>query len=383
MNLSEPPGYVRMKDGTCILVIYDTIFVIGTDQKRIQAWGKRISRNSRLAQMTLKYEKYDNPTSFGGIELHSTDDGTTWTVLPDTVSEWKRWASEQQRSTAEILWKAIGFLRFTSEIVGLLPAQLGALTAVQSLVASNPLNPLKDRRDYARIRPELDEPVKKACRMILEINYKPRHGKSHLLPRGRVWKAASDATPVCEAYTFLDDESEIPVVKKDLAADEIMVREAGALADCIRRWHDISGINDLLVVICDNQPVLRSFHRGWSSCSEVQAIINSILYILERRRILVVDIGTNENFADIFSRPNDDFSSEERAYRLTMTVRRVDVALEHFRTQRKQLLMRFDDPNADLKRTDSKEHELELPEWVPSEWADELDALDNRKRPRN
>ena len=387
-SMSTPPGHMRMKDGTCILVVYDTIFVIGTDEERVKAWGERISRNSRLAQLQLKYEKYDNPTCFGGIELRSTNNGTTWAVLPDAIAEWKRWAGEQQQPTAETLWKALGFLRFVSGIVGLLPAQLGELTAAQSGVAADTKSPLKTRRDYAKNRPELLEPVKKACRMILDIDYRPRHWKSHLLPRGRVWKAASDATPVCEAFIFLDEllcyrpTAANPIVKLCLLADEIMVREAGALAGCIKRWYEMSGINDLLVVICDNQPVLRSFHRGWSSCSEVQAIIASILHILESRRILIVDIGTNENFADIFSRPDEHFSTEEWSYRLRMTLRRADVALDHFRTLRKQLLLRFDDRDPELE---PKELLFPLPiEWEPSEWADELDGLDtDRKRPRD
>ena len=311
-DLKIPPGHMTMKDGTTIFVIYDTILVVAISEVRTKAWGERIGRNSRLAQLDLKYEKLTSTVDFGGIQLQSGDDGTTWSVIPATVSSWKEWASSKKTSTAETLWKAMGFLRFVSPIVDLMPATLGELTEIQSVTASSA--PLMCRLDYRKPRECLQPFIDKACALIKNIDYKPRHWKSHLLGMGRVWSAASDATTTCEAFVIFDGPP--PQVIDNLESNEIMVREAGALADCIKRWVKISAANDILIVLCDNQPVLRSFARGWTNCSEMKTIVSDLRSILVARRIVIVDIDTNENYADIFSRPGEFFSEEERAFRL-------------------------------------------------------------------
>ena len=366
--LSTPPGHITMNDGTVILVIYDTILVIATCERRARTWGERIGRNSRLAQVLPKYEKFTQIVDFGGIKIESTTNGTVWSVIPSTVQSWSDWAkrSSRLRSNAEALWKAMGFLRFVAPIVDLLPGSLGELTEVQSMTAADA--PLRCRSDYRKIRSELRGSLEKACQLIQSIDYKPRHWKSHTTKIRRIWKAASDATKECEAFVIFGAGN--PSVKDGLEPDEIMVREAGALADCIEKWHSMSELDDVLIVLCDNQSVLRSFARGWTSCSEMKDIISRVRPILISRRIVFVDIHTDSNYADIFSRPDETFSEEEIAHRLKATLERAEAANLKFRSDRTQLLMRFDICNSELQEVD--ERALRRLTWTADEWDSEI-----------
>ncbi len=354
-----------MKDGTVILVIYDTILVIATSDQRAKAWGDRINRNSGLAQLVLKYEKFGCSVDFGGLTISSNDNGTTWSVIQSTVSSWKEWAVKEKSVCAETLWKAMGFLRFIAPIVDLMPGALGELTGVQSVEATS----LRCRSDYRKVRPLLRDSIEKACQLITLINYHPRHWKSHLMNIGRAWKAASDATRTIEAFVIFESG---PPHFKCLSVDEIQVREAGALADCIKKWFSMASLNDFLIVLCDNQPVLRSFARGWSACVEMKKIIDDVRSILSSRRIIFVDIDTDDNYADIFSRPDEFFTKEEITHRRNKSLERIDAAIQNFRSGRIQLLMRFDDVYSEPLELDDQI--LYRPTWTADEW--EYENLD-------
>ncbi len=66
---------MRLDDGTVIFVIYDTILVAATSEKRAAQWGARIEKNMALAQLKLKYAKYGRTAQFGGVDIKSTNDG--------------------------------------------------------------------------------------------------------------------------------------------------------------------------------------------------------------------------------------------------------------------------------------------------------------------
>lgn len=51
--------------------------------------------------------------------------------------------------------------------------------------------------------------------------------------------------------------------------------------------------------VSDNQPVVRSFFRGWSGNDEIETAITTVKTELDSRTIIFVDIESAGNYCDI------------------------------------------------------------------------------------
>lgn len=368
-TLEAAPGHVEMKDGTVILCIYDTILVIAASQERAAQWGARIERNMARAGCELKYAKYERRADFAGIRISSTPDGTTWELLKDSQQQWLNWAkmTPQTPPTAQKLWKALGFLRSAAPVVGLEISKIGRLVHAQSTFARQMQQMTK--RDYLADRPGLAEPINAALDLISRIEFAPRHPKSHLSGMKRIFRAAVDATTRHECCCFFDDDRpKVPYVRKTKAKD-ILGGEANALAWAVKIWsRDPSRQEgDVLVVVGDNQPVMRSFWRGWSTHDEIDEAIREVIDELDRFLVILADVESAGNYADIGSRPDEDFSDEEILLRRKKTIERAEQAVKHFRKTRSRVCMRYE---TELELEDNKVildviyEDVEPQQWV-------------------
>ncbi len=62
----------------------------------------------------------------------------------------------------------------------------------------------------------------------------------------------------------------------------------------------------------------------------MKKIIDGFRSILSSRRIIFVDIDTDDNYADIFSRPDEFFTKEEITHRRKKSLERIDAAIQKF-----------------------------------------------------
>ena len=157
-NMKAPPGSIKMDDGTVIIVIIDTILVIG-EPTVVKKWQTRIERNMADTQLALKYSYMTEKVDFAGLTLESNVNGTTWMIQEAISQRWKAWADEERTRLAQstskptplTLWKVAGFLRFIAPVVGFRACTLGRVAGAQSRCAKE--RTLMRRRDYAKIVP--------------------------------------------------------------------------------------------------------------------------------------------------------------------------------------------------------------------------------------
>jgi len=341
----EVPGRVRMNDGTFILVVYDTILCLGTDEVAVSDWKHRIKRNMDDAQLVLKYEKFGPTAEFGGLQLESTDDGIFWSVLEDTQKVWNTWAKSEVGYSAQMLWKALGYMRFVLPVLGVNLALVGQLTKVQSDFARD--FKLKTKGDYLRIHPQLKDPILAATNLIENLDYKRRHPKSHLgigWRHRRVFFVAVDATTSLESYTFfIDGLPSNNTGTRPTSQVDIMGAEAAVMAWAIGVWYEMEDRcdDDVLVIIGDNQPVTKSFYKGWSQHEGANIQIARVSEVLAKMTVLHGDIDTNDNFADIGTRPEESFTLDEQRRKAEMTSLRMTETLKNFIATRRRIFMRY------------------------------------------
>ncbi len=256
-SLESPPASLTMLDGTVIVVIYDTILVVG-NLAAAENWKTRIERNMNLNQLLLKYSYIEDKVDFAGITISSGDNGTAWEVQQAMRDRWIEWTKEQTQliPTPLVLWKAMGYLRFIAPVVGLKSYALGRIASAQSRCAKR--YALKSRRDYKRVAPELAESIAQALNLVCTTEYKERHRKSHLVGVRAETPifAATDATLAHESYTILDPKRHQSSVPKTRRAEglDIQETEGNAIVWCIEDVDIPESQNSLLVMVGDNQP---------------------------------------------------------------------------------------------------------------------------------
>lgn len=319
-----PPAFVEMRDGTTVMVIYDTICVIGSPEMA-KKWKSRIERNMNLAQLVLKYSKIGSSVDFDGMTLTSTANGTSWRIQDDTRDAWVAWAKEVSHSSALHLWKGLGFLRFAAPIVGLHVAHLAYLTEEQAAFAAT--SPLLTRKDYCLPNPALTDAVQVVTAMIQKLNFEERHRRSHMRGLGRRWFAVTDATLRHESFCFCDEGDDgvkrfrQPEIRPSPEqTTDVMDTEAAALTWCIQVWAAKAAENDVLFVLGDNQPVIRSFYKLRTMHQATATCIDLVRSILLTRKIIFGDIKSDDNYGDIGSRPDEMKSEAEIEHRRARSI---------------------------------------------------------------
>ena len=324
LSCNEVPGWIDLEDGGVIFVIYDSICII-TEEKNAADWHQRLKTNFGDVNMLLKYNKLeglDAVVPFCGMSLETCRSGLCWRLEKRQIDLWKDIARQRLVPSPRTLYKLVGFLRFAVPILGWRECVLGQLTRAQSELG------LIDSWDEPRVH---DSVIQDACELILAIDGdKTRHWKSHLkanLKRGRMKDmqyVAVDATPERWAMWPIDAQgNEIDIEKEEGTFDEPIHREFWidgsklvkidyGEAFALRKGHDFGKRHAVkfLVVGNDNQGVGRSFVLGWSRSDAVNRQILEADFVRDATSetsmvMIVVDIHTDSNLADIGTRPHE------------------------------------------------------------------------------
>ena len=130
--------------------------------------------------------------------------------------------------------------------------------------------------------------------------------------------------------------------RKGTAGVDIQIAEGNAIAWCLDDLEAEVPADQVIIIVGDNQPDIRSFHRGWSGHEGVDSIVARSASRMRGHMTILVDIDTSRNFADIDTRPNEAYTDEEIEYRRFWTVRYAKQALEVFVREGNTLHMRPD-----------------------------------------
>ena len=126
--------------------------------------------------------------------------------------------------------------------------------------------------------------------------------------------------------------------------------------------------DDVLVMVGDNQPAIRSMHKGWSRNAEIMTEIDKVTDLIEKRLIIFVDIDTDHNYADIGTRPLLTYTKRDRKLRLDETWKRLNEGRESYCRTRCALFMR---PISTMEAEDA------IPSEPDESNDDEIDEVEN------
>ena len=328
--LVEAPSHIELEDGGFIILIYDSILIV-TKEDNAKEWEKRLKRNcEQHLNMEFKYLRLEGlkaRVNYGGMVLRSDRAGLTWSLDTDAVEVWKTIARSELVPSPRTLFKLISYLRFAAPILGWREGKLGRLTKVQS-----ELGVIEDWDE-----PKIGEAIMKAARrMILEIDTPVehpkqefnewkmlsirgmQHRKSHVeKKRGReeVVFVAVDATEYRWAMTPMQNGKEqeelcrYGMFEQKTAID---VAEAYVLRKGLEYGRTTTAT--VCVVANDNQGVGRGFVSGFSRSEGVDKEIDKAR-VAGEPCLVVVDVSTEDNFADIGTRPDEPEKNTPEQYK--------------------------------------------------------------------
>jgi hypothetical protein len=100
----------------------------------------------------------------------------------------------------------------------------------------------------------------------------------------------------------------------------------------------------VLVLLCDNQAVNRAFFKGYSRAQSIESSIVGVRFRVVSAFLVIVfvDIPTEENFADIDTRPDHSYSEKDRRFRGRTTAERGWLGFEVWKTSAKRYFHRDD-----------------------------------------
>ena len=136
---------------------------------------------------------------------------------------------------------------------------------------------------------------------------------------------AVDATPN-RWYTMILTEGQWHVETEGLlsAARDITQVEALAIAMAFDAHRD----DTVIAVLGDNSGASLAFHKGFSSSGEIDKLI--ALHEAPNQVRILVDIRSEDNIADVGTRPARGVSEEEHVARSAASIKRAREALEVF-----------------------------------------------------
>lgn len=343
-NCVTPPKSVLLRSGGCIMLIYDTVLVVAMSDKEAIDWRERIERNCGLAKVILKYLSIPNDVTpsgftcmtqpgklvFDGVHIKVDRNGPSWQLDPETATAWNSFAAARARWTPRTLWRALGFLRFAFSIQGRPVRLIGRAVRVQVEVASQ-IPVVWDTE-----RADLQGPIELLQRIIISLGNPWRHAKSHLVGYKRPREGASvgflcvDATPRAWAFAQIDvcEARIVGAPHRDSFACEtpIDIAEASVMRKGIEFAQAKKEIR-VWFVAGDNTAASRAFLKGYSPSGMDAEIVASGVCEWDGE-LIIVDIPTDENYADIDSRPDEKSSPENERYRRHATWRRLQSAME-------------------------------------------------------
>ena len=357
---TDAPGYIRLASGGIIVLIYDSILVIDTE-KGAKAWSERILRNMCDANLLLKYAILEGRKTlvengvekgpiYGGAQFAYDESGLTWKLQDGSLKSWQERVTRPLVSSPRTLYKLVGYLRFVYGILDFHERHLGRWSKLQSKMGSGIKN--WDNPSVA------DTDVNELCATILKLTNKKRHAfsfRSDIGGKVRVGYVAVDATTKRYAFCEFRDGHVVRLnglavtkavdfgderggdAERKIEFGESMAQDAGV--DFLIH----KGCN-VIIVVGDNQGVGYGFRKGYARNDETDAVISRTVEKAGTAAVVVMDIDTDENYADIPTRPEEHYTDEDRDKRETATWRAMKKGLELWRERNVVYVLRENAP---------------------------------------
>jgi len=366
----DAPAVVFLDDGGFISLVYDSFLVV-TSEERARDWEVRLRRNFNRVNGALKYLTLEPPTFsflYCGVVLSMDGHGLAWSLDAESVRIWHLTANMELLPSPRTLYRLMGFLRFAAPVTGWQHRTLGEGTKAQSLLGEIL------EWDTLSVDPEVIEKVRL---LVLQVTVNKSHPRSHI-PVKRTRSQASflavDATPErwvivlmrenngspeIVQWSFDDfraDKSYLPHARLDIAGGvPIEVAEAIAMSFGLDEGRRHIGNEDVIVIGGDNLSASLGFWKGFSRSDGIQSVIAHST-IPKQQPVIFVDIPTEENLADVKTRPkvlekmSQKEIEEEINKRLALTWKRLSDGYRQWELTAKAFFYRHDVYNEGLAK---------------------------------
>ena len=305
-NMTNVPGHIMLRGGGVIVLVYDSILLIAPEAS-VKEFEKRIKRNTADINVVMKYLTVEGATAdfvFCGLRLIQDRNGLSWTLPAAKVAEWKLVVGTTLKCTPQSIFALAGMLRFAAPILGWERQRLGRVSKLQSSLGKvsdwkRPCEGNGPREGLERMR--------EMIMALPEDDSQTQNRKSHIPKRGREEPMffAVDATlthwSVCQMAQgmIVWQEQGVFVTEARIGVQESLVF---AMAVERAKARNVTHV----VIATDNTEAGRGFARG-HGVDDIDEIVAGALY---ESAIVVADIGTDYNIADVGTRPNASFSKE-------------------------------------------------------------------------
>ena len=313
------PGHIMLNGGGVIVLVYDSVIIIAP-KATVAAFEQRIKRNTTEINLVLKYltvEKADADFVFCGLRLIQDRHGLSWTLPREKVAEWKLVVGATNangeaamKCTPRSTFSLAGMLRFAAPILGWERQRLGRVSKLQSSLGT--ITDWDKPCDGVGARKGL-EMMRKMIMALPDDAKEKQHYKSHVPKRCRQEPMffAVDATlthwSICRmehAAVVWEKQGVFSTVERIGVQESLVFAMAVELAKARNVRH--------VVIATDNTEAGRGFARG-HGVDDIDGIISGAL--TPTATVIVADIGTDFNIADVGTRPEKDFSPENISLR--------------------------------------------------------------------
>ena len=320
---TAPPGSILF-DSYLLICVYDSVLILDKAKELLQ-WRKRIEENRKEAHALFKYEKLQPPGEafvFCGLELKLTNLGLEWRVDPAIMSLWSQILSQKLPRTPKTLWRLMGFFQFVFTILGLPRVWLGPARKAQSKIG------LVQQEEWNCVHPEVEPAVHVLMDVFRRVDNSFFRHKRSRKRSSAILRFATDATLSHWGWYLLNEHGD--VLAEDGGARVfpcIDEGEAYAVAQALLHARMLDPDGHFVVIIGgDNIPVEKAFYKGSSKSDPVyNEIVRSDVSKMSAV-IVYADICSDDNFADIKSRPDKYYAPEEIAWRRSATLCRIEGA---------------------------------------------------------
>lgn len=322
-TLPSPPGIVRLKSGAAIVCIYDSV-IIFDKVSTLKVHRTRVLANARAAHALLKYERiqpFGEAFVWCGFEFICRPSGVSWRVNPDTIANWNLVLESSLDATPRSLWRILGVLNFIFVILELPKRLLGPGRNMQGEIG------LIQKEEWDSEDSRIYKIFPWAIQIFGKIKNDFRHRRTRKIPR-TVLRFATDATLLRWGWYQLNEEGDI--INEDGGdfpfVASIDVCEAYSAAQAIGKADELDS-EAMLLLAGDNIPQMLAFDKGTSTAPLLYAEIVRAKVDTNPRVMVLIDVTTLENVADIKSRPDEIFSDEEIKLRKQLTSARTAAGL--------------------------------------------------------
>ena len=337
-ELNTVPGHIMLRDGGVVVLVYDSILVIAS-QPVIDGFEKRIKRNTTELNCIMKYLKVEGAVAdfvFCGLRLMRDRNGLSWTLPAAKVKEWKLIVSQPRlKCTPQSIFGLAGMLRFAAPIMGWDPQRMGRVSKLQSTLGK--VTDWKKPCDGKAFSDGLQY-MKNMIMDLPEDDSRKQHCRSHVPKRTKQGPLffAVDATlthwSVCllhQGAVIWEEQGKFAEVTRIGVQESLVLAKAVEIAKTRGALH--------VVVATDNTEAGRGFYNG-HGVDDIDGIVKGAL--IGATVVIVADIGTDFNIADVGTRPEKDFSETNVAMRTQRSWECVQFAWKRFLTCKKSYTAR-------------------------------------------